>query len=264
MKWQDSVVLISGASSGIGAELARQAVAKGSKVGLLGRNREGLEKLHAELGPRTCFAVGDVASYDETAAAVASVVAELGPIDILIANAGIGLFGAFLDAAVEDIAAQMQTNYMGVVHLLKAALPAMVSRRSGHVVTMGSIAGRIGSPFEAAYAASKFAGVGLTEAISIELSGFGIHTTTVNPGPVATPFAVRRGHPYDRARPKPVATSVVAAKTIRAVERNRSEIYIPGALQQAVKVRFVLPMLFTSGTKRAFAKELAVERGRPS
>jgi short-subunit dehydrogenase len=262
MHWQGSTVLISGASSGIGAELARQAVAKGSHVGLLARSGDALESLSAELGSSCIAAPADVTAPEQLSAAVATVEKALGPIDILVNNAGIGHYGAFLDLEVEEIDRIMRTNYLGVVHTLKAVLPGMVARRRGHVVTVGSIAGRIGSPFEAAYAASKFAVSGLTEALSVELSPFGIGVSLVSPGPVDTPFFAHRGHPYERKRPKAVPAADVAQTIVRCVEAGHAEAFVPAMLRQAVVAKTLIPPLLRWGTARAFTRELAAERRR--
>ena len=262
MQWQSSTVLISGASSGIGAELARQAIAKGSRVGVLARSADALASLSDELGDDCVAAPADVTSPTEVATAVASVERSLGPIDILVNNAGIGLYGAFLDTSVEEIDGMMRTNYLGAVHLLKAALPGMVQRRRGHVVTIGSIAGRIGAPFEAAYSATKFAMTGLTEALSVELAPFDIGVSIVSPGPVDTPFFAHRGHAYERKHPKPVPAAQVARAVISAVEGNRAEKFVSPILRQAVVTKALVPALFGWGTSRTFARELAAERAR--
>jgi short-subunit dehydrogenase len=254
--------LVTGASSGIGAELARQAASQGSRVGLLARRATELEKLRAELGDGCAIATADVSDRREVDTAVAQLTAELGPPDILVNNAGIGLYGAFLDADVAEIDALMRTNYLGVVHVLKAVLPGMVTRRRGHVVNVGSIAGRIGAPFEASYSASKFAVTGLSEALSVELRPFGIEVSLVNPGPVDTPFFETRGHRYERKHPKPVSAARVARAVIRAVEHDTSEVCVPPILRQAVVTKTLVPPLFGWGTARTFAKELRGERGR--
>jgi short-subunit dehydrogenase len=259
MKWSGSVALISGASSGIGAELARQAVARGARVGLLARSTKDLEELQATLGANAVVATADVTSSASLEAAVAHVTETLGPVDIVVNNAGIGHYGTFLDTDVEDFERMVQTNYLGAVRLLKATLPAMVARRRGHVVSVGSISGRIGSPFEPAYSASKFALTGLTEALSVELSPFGIGVSLVNPGPVQTPFFATRGHEYERQRPKPVPASRVAAAIVKAVEQDRSEVYVSPLLRQAVVSKTLVPPLFQWGTAKAFASELAEE-----
>lgn len=260
MKLKDKVVLVSGASRGIGADIARQAVARGSRVGLLARTASDLDRMSDELGARCAAATADVAAPDELRVAVEKISAELGPIDVVVCNAGIGLYGTFLDADVDDLDRVMRTNYLGTVHLLKAVLPDMVARRSGHVVIIGSISGRIGSPFEAGYSASKFAVTGLAEALMVELSPFDIRVSLVLPGPVKTSFFEARGHEYDRARPKPESPEKVAKVALDAVERNRAEAYVSGFMRQAVVSKTLVPPLFQWGTARAFAKELAEVR----
>jgi short-subunit dehydrogenase len=262
VKWQDTVALITGASSGIGAEVARQASAQGSRVGLIARRSRELEGLRDELGTGCAIAVADVADRHQVDAAVNDLSAALGPPDIVVNNAGIGLYGAFLDADVDEIDALMRTNYLGVVHVLKAVLPGMVTRRRGHVVNVGSIAGRIGAPFEAAYSASKFALTGLSEALSVELAPFGIAVSLVNPGPVDTPFFETRGHRYERKHPKPVSAGRVARAVLRSVEHDKAEVCVPPILQQAVVTKTLVPPLFGWGTARTFAKELREERRR--
>jgi short-subunit dehydrogenase len=256
----DKVVLVSGASRGIGAEIARQAVARGSKVGLLARTAADLDRLRDELGERCVVAAADVSEPDQLAVAVDKVTGELGPIDVVVCNAGVGLYGTFLDADVDDIERVMRTNYLGTVYLLKAVLPGMVARRSGHVVSVGSIAGRIGAPFEAAYSASKFAGTGLMEALLVELSPYDVHVSLVLPGVVDTTFFEARGHPYERSRPKPESPVKVAKVTLDAVEHNRSEAYVSAFMRQAVISKTLMPPLFKWGTARVFEKELAAAR----
>jgi short-subunit dehydrogenase len=147
-------------------------------------------------------------------------------------------------------------NVLGTMYAIKAVLPGMIARRRGHIVTIGSIAGRIGSPFEAAYSATKFAGVGLTEAMAVEVEPHGIGVSLVNPGVVATNFGDARGHPYDRARPKPVSAEAVADGVVDAIEHDKREVYVPRLFRPAVVMRHLVPPLFRWGTKRSFRDEL--------
>ena len=260
MKLTDKVVLISGASRGIGADVARQAVQRGARVGLLARSAADLERLRAELGDRAVSACVDVLDAEQVRAAVATVTNAFGPIDVVVANAGIGLYGTFLEATVEDLARVMDTNYLGTVHLLKEALPAMAERRRGHVAIVGSIAGRIGSPFEAGYSASKFAQTALAEALSVELAPFGIGVSLISPGPVSTSFFEARGHAYDRPRPKPDSPAKVARVVLDAVEHEKADVFVSGFMHQALISKTLFPPLFRWGTSRAFAKELSAIR----
>lgn len=262
MKLQDKVLLVTGASRGIGAEIARQAAKRGARCGLLARTQGDLDRVRDEIGGVCASAVADVVDRAQVDAGVKKLSEELGPIDIAVVNAGVGLHGPFIDADVADLDRVMRINYLGSVHVLKAALPGMIERRQGHVAVIGSISGRMGSPFEAGYSASKFALTGLTEALSVELSPFNIHVTLVSPGPTTTNFFEASGHPYDRERPKPQSAEHVAALTIRAIERNRRDIFASAFMRQALITKTLIPPAFRLGSERAFAKELAELRSR--
>lgn len=263
MQLQGAVVAITGASRGIGEAVAVAMAARGAKVGLIARDADDLARVSAVIGGGAArVAVADVSDADAVGAALATFGASLGPVDVLVANAGIGQYGAFADTPAEEVERLLRVNVMGTVHAVHAVLSGMMERRRGHIVTMGSIAGRIGSPFEAAYAASKFAQVGLSEAMAVELAPYGIGVSIINPGPVATAFGEARGHPYDRKRPKPVPPAVVADAVVKAVERNRFEVYVPASFRPAVVVRHLLPGLFRRGAAASMKRELAADRAR--
>ena len=262
MKLRDKVVLVTGASRGIGAEIARQAARRGAKCALLARTQSDLDRLRDEIGDGCATAVADVVDRAQVDAAVKKLTEELGPIDIAVINAGVGLHGPFIDADVADLDRVMRINYMGSIHVLKAVIPGMIERRQGHLAVIGSISGRMGSPFEAGYSASKFALTGLTEALSVELSAFNINVTLVSPGPTTTNFFEASGHPYDRERPKPQSAEHVAGLTIRAIERNRRDIFASAFMRQALITKTLVPPLFRLGSARAFAKELSALAAR--
>ena len=204
----------------------------------------------------------DVADRQATIGAIAEVEAALGPIDVLVANAGIGAYGPLVDMSYEELERVVQVNVLGTMYAIKAVLPGMVARRRGHVVTIGSIAGRIGSPFEAVYSATKFAGVGLTEAFAVEVAPYGVAVSLVNPGVVATEFGDARGHPYDRDRPKPISAETVAAAVIRAIEGGSAETYVPRWFRPAVVTRHLAPPMFRWGTARSFRAELRADEAK--
>ena len=252
--------MITGASRGIGRALALAAAANGARIGLIARTEADLRDVLAEAGGNGAVAVADVAAPDDLDAALCALEAQLGPVDVLVANAGIGSYGAFADLTADEAERIVRVNVLGTVHAIRAVVPGMIERRRGHIVTIGSIAGRLGSPFEAIYSATKFAGVGLTEALVVELEPYGIGVSMIQPGPVATHFGEARGHPYDRKRPKPVPAEQVATAVIRAVERGHHEQYVPGSFRPAVVTRHLLPPLFRWGSKRSFVRELAEDR----
>ena len=260
MELRDKAVVVTGASRGIGAAVAVAAAAKGARVGVLARTADDLDAVVSRLGGRGAAAVADVGNAGALADAISTLEGEIGPVDVLVANAGIGQYGPFADIEAEEIERLVHVNVLGTIYAIRAVLPGMIARRRGHIVTMGSIAGRIGSPFEAVYSATKFAGVGLTEALAVEVEPYGIGVSIVNPGPVETSFGEARGHPYDRERPKPVSAEVVAKAVVDAVERDKHEVYVPRSFGAAVAVRHLVPPLLRWGTRRSFRKELAADR----
>ena len=255
-----AVVAITGASRGIGAAVAAAVAARGARVGLVARSGADLDAVLDGLGGRGIAVTADVADRQAAIDAVAEVEGRLGPVDVLVANAGIGAYGPLVDMPYEELERVVQVNVLGTMYAIRAVLPGMVERRRGHVVTIGSIAGRIGSPFEAVYSATKFAGVGLTEALAVEVAPYGVDVSLVNPGVVATDFGEARGHPYDRDRPKPISAEVVAAAVVRAIEARSAETYVPRSFRPAVVTRHLLPPLFRWGTARSFRAELRADQ----
>jgi short-subunit dehydrogenase len=256
MRLDGAVVIITGASRGIGRAVAHAAVAKGARVGLMARSASDLDDVLQELGGKGATAVADVADRASVESAVGKLAAALGPIDVLVNNAGIGKYASVLDTDVEDFERLMRVNYLGAVYATKAVLPGMVERRRGHIVNVSSIVGRIGTPFEAAYSASKFAMTGLSEALAVEVEPFNIGVSMVSPGPVATDFFDTRGVPYARSFPKPVSPEKVANAVVAGVERDRREQLIPAWFRQAIIFKTLVPPLFYRGTRRSLNKEL--------
>ena len=259
MKLDGKVVLVTGASRGIGAAVASAVVAEGAVVGLIARTGGDLEEVLGQVGHRGATATADVADPAALAGAIASLETELGPIDVLIANAGIGAYGPFADIEADEMEQLVRVNVLGTMYAIRNVLPGMIARRRGHIVTIGSIAGRIGSPFEAVYSATKFASVGLTEALAVEVEPYGIGVSVVNPGPVASNFGEARGHPYDRDRPKPVAPAEVADAVVDAIVHDKRELYVPQWFRPAVIVRHLMPPMLRWGTRRSFRDELAAD-----
>ncbi|MBV9412255.1 MAG: SDR family NAD(P)-dependent oxidoreductase [Acidimicrobiia bacterium] len=236
--------------------MAKQAAEKGARVGLVARSLPDLEAVLKEIGGRGAIATADVADQAQCEHAMAKLAAELGPIDILVNNAGIGSYGRVTDLEVEEFERLMRVNFFSCVYATKAVLPSMVERRRGHIVNVASIAGRIGPPMEAAYAASKFAMVGFTEALAFEVGPEGIGVSMVNPGPVETDFFDTRGHAYEGGYPKPVTAKRVADSVIEVVESEGLERVIPRALRPAVVFRHMAPPIYRRGTAKVMAKQL--------
>lgn len=256
MKWSGSVAIITGASRGIGAAVARAAAARGARVGLIARSKADLEAVLGACEAPGAIAAADVAERVEVEEAIASLERELGPTGILVNNAGIGSYGSVAGTEVEIFEKLMRVNYLGTIYPTKAVLPGMLERKNGHIVNIASIVARLGAPLEAAYSATKFAVAGLTEALAMELHAKGIGVSMIHPGPVDTDFFDARGVPYRRKFPKPVSPDAVAALVIKAVERDKAEQYIPRWLRFPVAMKVLAPSLYRKGTLRDFRDEL--------
>ncbi len=216
---------------------------------MLARNGDELEALAAELPTESLVVPVDVTVKADLVAALRRVRDELGPIDVLVNNAGIGAYGPFVDGGADQLADLWPINVAAVANAMAEVLPDMQARGSGVIVNMTSIAGRIGAPGEAAYCASKFAVIGLSETIRAEVADSGVKICLINPGPVATAFGEARGHPYDRSFPKPVSGAHVAKRTIRSIERGTPEIYIPRWLRPSLIFKNLCPPLFDLGVR---------------
>ena len=184
---QGKAAFVTGASRGIGRAVALALAEAGVDLGLASRSGDdlGLEGVVA----RAC----DVRQPDQVEAAVSATVERFGRLNILVANAGVGAYGPFLDLPPDQLEEMVDVNVKGTLYAVRAALPHLLESGEADLVTLASEAGRRGLPFEAVYCASKFAQVGFTRALDHELRERGVRCTNVCPGGVATDFAMGRG-----------------------------------------------------------------------
>jgi len=190
---QDRVVVITGASAGIGRATAKELIEAGARVVLGARRRERLEAIEAAYPGRAVAVEMDVRVPADSQRLVAIAIERFGRIDALVANAGIGLYGGILDHSDEDLTRMLDTNVAGTLWPIRAAVPAMVEAGSGDIVIVASVAGFRGGADEAVYAATKFAQVGLAGALDRELREKGIRVTTIGPAGTSTEFAMGTG-----------------------------------------------------------------------
>ncbi|WP_231157875.1 SDR family oxidoreductase [Streptomyces sp. CNZ748] len=234
--------LVTGASSGIGAAVARRLSAEGWRLVLNGRDA-------GRLGEVAAGASAAVFPEDLTRPAAARrltgfALEQVGRLDLLVACAGVGWAGDFTTMTRRSFDEVIDVNLVTTLRLVRQVLPHMVEAGSGRVVLVGSLAGSVGVRGEAVYSASKAAVAVFADALRYELRGTGVGVSLVVPGVVDTPFFDHRGTPYPRSRPRPVPPERVADAVWRAVSRGRDEIYVPGWLRLPARVRGAAPGLY--------------------
>lgn len=201
------VVLITGISSGFGLESAKLLSEKGYVV--YGTVRREVEHI-----PGVRYLMADVRKTETVQAAVDTVIAEQGHIDMLVNNAGMGIGGPIEFTPEEDIELQMDTNFMGMVRFSKAVLPYMRGRKGGKIVFLSSIGGLMGLPFQGFYSASKFAIEAYAEALRMEVHAYGISVSLITPGDFSTGFTAKR---------KKIAPEVAEAYPVYALSMSKIE-----------------------------------------
>jgi uncharacterized protein len=186
---KDKVVLLTGASSGIGWAAAVELARHGARLALAARRADKLTELARLLRTESFLVPCDVADVKQCRQAVKAVVKTYGRLDILINNAGVTASARFHEQDFRDVEKILQTNFCGAAALIHEALPVMLKQKQGHIINVASMAGLLGMPYMAAYAASKFALVGLTDSLRREHYRSGIALTCICPGSVDTPMA---------------------------------------------------------------------------
>lgn len=243
------VVLVTGASKGIGRAVALEFAAQGAAVALLARNRARLEEVAEEVqrtGGQALVLVADITEREQVEAAIQDILQKWGRLDVVVNNAGSVVYGSVEDCEVEDFIRQMSVNYLGAVYVTKASLPLMRTQGSGCIINVSSIEAKFHTPFNAAYAASKYALSAFTLALHRELAGTGISVSLVTPGQADTGIlkdwvqrSPVRGHSII-----PVMPVGRVAKAISACAyRPKREVILPTLYRFIVPVYTLMPGL---------------------
>ncbi len=262
-------VLITGAARGMGKTHALTFAREGARVILTDVDPDELARAEEELraaGHQVHAYPVDISSRQDCFELAARVEREVGPVDVLINNAAIAFSETVLNSAENTVRRITDVNYLGLFWMLQAFVPSMAARRTGHVVNISSMAGKITTPYLGAYCATKFAVVGLTDTIRQELSGSGVGFTIVCPGYVSTGM-------FEGAKPplgsKWVEPQKIADTVLRAVKKGRREVFMPrgqgwlsGFVRGMGMPRVSDAMVVIAGGKRSF-KDLRKDRGRP-
>jgi len=258
--FKNKIILITGASSGIGKQTAIEFAKKGANLILVARRKEKLELVAKELEKfkiSVLVCPCDVSDKDQVKEMSKIVLEKFDSIDILVNNAGFAIYGSVSDLSIDEIESQMETNYLGMVYCIKNFLPSMLEKKSGHIVNVASVAASFGLPGIASYCASKFAMLGFSEGLKHELKNSGIGITVVSPIMVKTNFF---DHPSFEKMPKYSPTSLssksVANAILKASNSPRLEIIVPSPVRIVVWLKNTFPYLINPILGKSFKNKL--------
>ena len=260
MELGGKVGIVTGASRGIGALLAEGLARAGVDVALAARSEGDLLDVAARveaLGARALVCPTDLTDDDQPAALVARVEQELGPVDLLVNNAGLEIAGYSQDLDPSQIARVVSLNLTALMQLSRAVLPGMIARRRGHICNIASAAGKVARPYAAVYSATKHGVVGFSWSLRAEVAQYGVEVSVVCPAYVSDVgmFADRArsfGVTSTPAALKPVPPARVVAETIDAIRRNRDEVVVGP------------PLTRIAGVVHSLSPDLAIRIGKRS
>ena len=261
MDFKNKVVLITGASSGIGKQTAIEFAKLGLSIILVARRKNKLEQVENELkqfNVNTLVCACDVSKKDQVEELSKIVLQKFDSIDILVNNAGFAIYGSVSDLSIDEIESQMETNYFGMIYCVKNFLPLMLKKKSGHIVNVASVGASFSVPGVSSYCATKFAMLGFSEGLKHELYGTGVGLTVVSPIMVRTPLFE---HPsftnFSKFSTGVSLSSETVAKTIiKASNSSRLEIVVPSVARAVIWFKQTFPFLINPIVGRIFRKQL--------
>lgn len=248
----DKVVVITGASSGVGLETALLCAGKGAETVLIGRDPEKLksaERKINELGYSTGSFAVDIGDSDQVEKVFRKIASKYGRIDVLVNCAGTGKFAALDSTKMEDVKKMFSVNVIGLIACTRSVLPLMIGQGGGHIVNIASIAGKLATPKSTVYAATKHAVIGFSNGLRMEVEDRGIFVTVVNPGPIQTAFfqtADPSGHYADEVSRFMLSPQFVARKIVKGIEKRKREINLPWYMDLGTRIYQLCPELVES------------------
>jgi len=256
------VMLVTGASSGIGEASARLCAQAGYRMVLAARRFERLELLAEQIhieGGEALPVRADLSSQEDIRYLVECALERYGRIDILLNNAGFGRLGWLEELdPLTDVENQLRVNLHAAIYLTQAVIPGMIQRRSGHIINLVSLAGMVGAPTYTIYATSKFALRGFTEALRREVGVWGIHVSGIYPGGVANDFKRQTGARRKTGMTTPrllrLSSEDVAREVLRVVRRPRRTVILPPALHVAIWLNGAFPGFVDWAVERWFVR----------
>ncbi|PLS01664.1 SDR family NAD(P)-dependent oxidoreductase [Neobacillus cucumis] len=249
-------IVITGASGGIGADIAKLCAANGANLVLLARSIDKLEQLKLTLEQHQIsvdvFQL-DVSDTDRIKEVFEQILMKIGHIDILVNNAGFGVFREAHEAPIDEIKGMFNVNVVGLMACTSMVLPIMRERRFGHIINIASQAGKLATPKSSVYSATKHAVLGYTNALRMELDDYNVQVTSVNPGPIATNFfniADEKGTYVKNVQRFMLQPEYVAQKVVESMLTKTREINLPRWMNMGSVVYVLFPRLFERIGKR--------------
>jgi uncharacterized protein len=255
-------IVITGASGGIGAEIAKLCAASGANLVLIARSIEKLKQLQMELQQKHQVRVAvyqlDVSNTGKVKEVFTAIFSEIGEVDILVNNAGFGVFREAHAATMDEVKGMFDVNVIGLMACTSMVLPKMRERGFGHIINIASQAGKIATPKSSVYSATKHAVLGYTNSLRMELSDYNVLVTSVNPGPIATNFfniADEKGTYVKNVKRFMLQPEYVARKIVDSMLTKTREINLPRWMNMGSVVYVLFPRLFERIGKKAFNKK---------
>ncbi|WP_071460048.1 SDR family NAD(P)-dependent oxidoreductase [Bacillus massilinigeriensis] len=254
-------VFITGASGGIGAEMARLCARSGANLMLLARSSDKLQLLQEELakeGTRVEVQSLDVSDTNAVESVFREAIRDFGYPDVLVNNAGFGVFRQAHEAPIAEVQSMFAVNVIGLMACTSMVLPGMRDRKSGHIINIASQAGKIATPKSSVYSATKHAVLGYTNSLRMENQGSGIYVTAVNPGPIATNFfhiADEKGTYVKSVERYMLKPEYVAAEVVDRMLTPVREINLPRWMAAGSIFYALFPRLFERLGKKAFDRK---------
>jgi uncharacterized protein len=256
---QGKNIVITGASGGIGAEIAKLCAARGANLILLARSVDKLEQLKKNLESRYSIKVYvhrlDVSDTNEVESVFQMIFKEITTIDVLVNNAGFGVFREAHEATIEEMKSMFEVNVVGLMACTSMVLPKMRDRRFGHIINIASQAGKIATPKSSVYSATKHAVLGYSNSLRMELADHQVFVTTVNPGPIATNFfniADEKGTYVKNVQKFMLKPEYVAETVVKAMLTKTREINLPRWMNLGSVVYTLFPRAFERIGRKAF------------
>jgi len=261
MNFKNKIVVITGASSGIGEAAAEQFAKKGANLVLVARRKEKLEQVEKKLSKysiKILIQVCDVSDKEQVKQMSEKVIETFSKIDVLVNNAGFVIYGKVKELSIEDIESQMKTNYFGTIYCTKLFLPYLLKQNAGHIVNVASVGGSFGVPGIASYCATKYAMLGFSEGLHHELHDTNVGVTVVSPIMVRTSLF---DHPSFKNFTKfatgiSLSSETVANAVVKAANSSRLEIVVPSVVRIGIWLKQTFPFFINPIIGSAFRKQL--------